>query len=130
METVKNFKTTEKDFKLFRKECEKWLNFFGLTDWSVYYEHASHDGSGRDAYTEHTSGDKTATIGLYVDWLDLKPTDNILRQTAFHEVCEILLSEIAQMCMDRYIREQDIHTATHSIIHRLENSVFKRTVSK
>lgn len=116
-------KTTKQHFELFKKECQKWIEFFGLKDWDVWCVHENVEGNlGSIVYDLL---DKQATINLATDWGMTKPTTLEIRKTAFHEVCELLLARLGIYGKARFIKEVDFTEATHDIIRRLENSVFK-----
>ncbi len=37
------YKTTVKDFNLFKNECTKWINKFNLNSWEIVFFHATHE---------------------------------------------------------------------------------------
>ena len=120
-------KTTKAHFKIFKTECEKWLDFFSLRSWDVGYQHENSKGNtGWVGWCATSWTDRTATLGLAVDW-DIKPENYEIRKTAFHEVGELLLSRLnTEAIVDRCPTEKDnIAEQRHAIIRRLEHSVFK-----
>jgi hypothetical protein len=122
--------TTEEHFELFKLECAIWLDIFGLKGWKIEYLHDGADNTKeRDlAWTScHTVG-RVATIGLQKDWLSTEPTEYRIRQTAFHEVCEVLLDRLETIANTRIIGPDEIREETHNIIRILENVVWKPTI--
>ena len=113
-------KTTIKDFELFKKECKKWIKFFGLKEWRVEYILGC-DSSDRAQVRFNNEG-RTAYIYL-TDELDLNNYQ--IRESAFHEVCELLLADPYHYLVINNVDKELINTMTHTIIRRLENSVFK-----
>lgn len=117
---------TGKDFELFKKEAQYWIDAFGLKDWRIYYAFERIE----DAYATcsyHWHG-KIATLTLD-KWPSETRTDEEIRRSAFHEVCELLLVEMRQFALDEVIPHEErkglTDSAAHGVIRRLENSVFK-----
>ena len=116
-------KTTKTHFKFFKDQCEYWINEIGLQEWKVYYSHQSHE-DGLAWVMWDTEG-RVATVGLSMDWPNLDPTPENLDNSAFHEVCHILLADLADL------PKRTVHTETmsvqmqHAIIRRLEYLLLK-----
>lgn len=112
-------KLTNDDFEMFKKECEFWLDFFHLRDYKVYYEFKDI----REAIADCTSNsvDRVATIRLTSSKKDF---DIDVKMSAFHEVCELLLSDMHAYLSDFY-SEAICQQQTHYIIRKLENSIYK-----
>lgn len=116
-------KTTAKDFSIFKKECQKWIDFFGLKEYRVHYEHSSeYTDCVAFCVTDQAGG--CATLGLIKD-VGYERNNLAIRESAFHEVCELLLSKMCHIARDRAFCEEELTCETHSIIRRLENTVFK-----
>jgi hypothetical protein len=123
--TGQNVKTTNKQFALFEKEAQRWIDFFGLKDVEVFFQHDEGLENSRASF-QHQPVDRMAILYLSPDWDDMTPTDDLVRKTAFHEVCELLLSPLALVAESRYnVNPTDVEDAIHSVIRRLENSVFR-----
>ncbi len=118
-------KTTVAQFKMFQEECLKWQEFFGLTEWKLYFDHCKLDDLCGQVHYNVVGC--VATISMTTEWNKLGLCDDFsIRQTAFHEICEILLARLEQMVGQRYdLNELEIREESHRIIRRLENSVFK-----
>lgn len=117
-------KTTAEDFEIFKSEAMKWIVFFGLADWEVHFFHEFLD-HGMGATTQGWFKSKNAEIKLNKEWPKEYKNEYQIRLTAFHEVCELLLMELRILAQCRYLAEDDIDHATHTIIQRLVNTVFK-----
>ena len=117
------YKTTKADFTDFKDECDRWIAYFGLLDWEVCY---THDGDSDDAratcYPDYEG--RIAILTLGTKWT-MKPENNEVKMIAFHEVCELLLSPLSLAADSRYTTKDTIIAAIHSIIRRLENTMFK-----
>ena len=120
------YKTTKKDFEVFKAECRKWVKYFGLIDWDIYYYHDESDDDCRGSCTAENCG-KLASVRLGVVW-DYKPKRSELKRVAFHEVCEVLTAPLSIMAYSRYVTPGEIESATHYIIRVLENTIFERGI--
>ncbi len=116
-------KTTKADFELFCKECYEWVKYFNLEEYEVVFKHSKIDGAYADTWTDAQS--HQAVIRLNIAWPEA-PTELTIRQTAFHEVIELLLGRIRCIAENRYIQQREIDDAVHGIIMRLQNTVFRQ----
>ena len=92
----------------------------GLTDWKIYLEHESHDGSL--AWIRRDQEGRCCTIGLSVKW-EYQPVNRLLiSQSARHEVLHLLLADLRLAGNKRQTTDEDFTIAEHSIIRRLENA--------
>lgn len=115
-------KTTTAHFKIFKAECEKWIKVWGLLDYSIEYEHEDCEGDLARCATHYRG--KCALISLGAEWADPISTHS-LKKVAFHEVAELLLMELNHFMGSRFITEEGIENATHTMVRRLENVVFE-----
>ena len=123
-----SYKITKKHFKIFKSAVQDWLEIYGLKDWLVNIEY----GIDKD-YRDGFNGDVKALcvsnlIGMQAAILidnqwDDEPTEQKLKETAFHEATELLLAPLNIMAVSRYVTESEIDTARHAIIQRLYNTV-------
>ncbi|KKL68772.1 hypothetical protein LCGC14_2121660 [marine sediment metagenome] len=116
-------KTTIKDFELFKQECQKWINYFGLKEWRVDYAH--------DSLSENTVAElawdmsnMTALISLNVV-MDKDSYCNILPISPFHEICELLLTKLRTSGKSRFLNPDEIEEHNHEIVRILENTIFR-----
>ncbi len=117
-------RTTQDHFNFFKKECQFWIDFYGLKDWHVYIRHSDKDkDSLAHTHVEHKS--KSAIIFMTITWAKDDIPDDLISMTAFHEVCEVLTSKLDDLATSRYVSSADeIEEAKHEIITRLQNSVW------
>jgi len=117
-------KTTRKDFNLFRREAEKWVPVFGITDWRISFGHQDYeDGTARAWYASDAT-EKICSIMLAKDWQDDEITDHRIKRCAFHEVFHVRLDMISHMLSSRGYNENEISMAIHEIIYVFENYFF------
>lgn len=116
-----SYKTTKSDFDRFTKEVYKWQKFFGLLDWEIKVLHKKLDNARADFFGNIPA--KVAVISLDTKW-EYPPDKKEIEKCAFHEVCELLLSQLrffGNGMYDKIIIDEQIHY----VIRTLENSVFK-----
>jgi len=116
-----NNKTSTKHFEIFKKECKFWIEKFGLKEWAVEFFHKNTNGLAGCS----TSGaiDNLCSISLGKDWEHDVPTTKKIRRVAFHEICEMLLSDTKLAVPERFT--DTVQFEFHKIIRRLERSMFK-----
>lgn len=119
-------KTTEKHFKIFQAECKKWIDYFGLKNWQVYYAHREINGR---AEARFNCVDGIANLTLNIKWDEISKdllNDKTVKRTAFHEICELLFGRIHDMVGQRFgLIEEDVGEEIHRIIRILENTMFE-----
>ena len=112
-------KLTNKHFQLFRKECERNLEYLGLKNWKVYYQFKPlKDSFGRSQWKY--SG-MVATITLAMEFP--KPFDDLeqqIKETALHECLEILLAPLTSLAQDRTWDSLVFDKEVHTVIRILE----------
>ena len=116
--------TTEKDFNLFKKESMRWVGIFGLINWEIIFNKDPAEHNLAECTTIQSA--KIATLSLQEDWSDCdqKKDTYTIKKTAFHEVCELLLSKFNALAHDRHCRAEEIEEERHNIIKVLENVLF------
>jgi len=125
-------KTTKAHFEVFKTECERWLVFFGIKGWLVEYDHID-DCENRAQIGWRSSG-RIACIQLSKKWENDRTTPvtvEDVKRSAFHEVCELLLSRISMMANGIMSNHKfAVEEETHNIIRTLENTVFNESLHK
>ena len=121
-------KVTNKHFETFKKECEKWIDFYGLKDYEWFFTHKK-DEENRASFSCNWAG-RQYHISLSTEWNMEKITKKGLCLVAFHEVTEAgLIAELRRMA--RYaFNQEEIDRASHETVRRLENSVFEKLWDK
>lgn len=125
---MSELKTTSEQFELFKAECQKWIDIFGLKDWEFYFKHKNH-GKGNVAYCCRNSDSRIAELALCEIWPDdpvISMTDENIRKAAFEEVCHIFLYRLSSNAYARFIMEHEINEAEHSIIRVLQNTLYPK----
>lgn len=123
------YETNDEHFSVFKKECIKWINFFGITEWEIFFVHETdEEGCRASCYTKHRAKIAHLVLSKRQDLCEPITYESI-KKSAFHEVCELLLATITFIALDEEIphreREGLTECETHAVIRRLENSLFK-----
>lgn len=117
---------TESDFAIFKAEVEKWIALFGLKDWAVTFDFSPLENSRAECCVNWHAKAALITLGQFPRG---EVTQDDVRRSAFHEVCELLLTDMEFTALDEAIpydeRKVLTEVARHGVIRRLENSVFK-----
>lgn len=118
-------KTTKKDFRLFKKECRKWIEYFGLKQWDIHFFHNECDTGWAEFYSDIEGKNFTVTLSTkFPNYKNI--TKRRIRLIAFHEVVEgIMLTEIRDMLFERGYNRRKIDKKIHTVVRILENTVFK-----
>lgn len=124
LECEKEFTIDGEMFETFKEEVDYWIRYFGLMEWELHVTNENEDGLDALGTCWGDTVNRIAGINLNEIWNE-KPTDIRIRQIAFHQVMELLLVEIKVAAYERDTSEEDIIGATHTIIRRLENTIFK-----
>lgn len=116
-------KTTPKNFELFKKHVFQWLDHFGLKDWEIIISHEIPDECKESLGACATNLEsRFCNIYLNSEW-DRKITDELIKNIAFHEVCELLLAEFDAIARTRSVSTIQLDSARHGVIARLYNSI-------
>jgi hypothetical protein len=119
--TTKEHYFKEQHFEIYKKESEFWIRYFGLLDFDVQYKISEKNGNNL-ATTTVSHSDKMVIVEVTKLWDEL--TEKKIRETAFHEVVEILISRLRSMACGTF-SDEAVNETCHSIIIRLQNSILK-----
>lgn len=111
-------KLTKTDFETFKKECNKWINKFGLYDWDMKYQFVEMDDSAGRCVTNYVAS--AATIVLNPNFSNsLVDKATHIKEIALHEVLEVMLSPLTALIGERSYDEGEAEHQKHRIIQRL-----------
>ena len=119
-------RTTAKDFKVFKSECNKWFKIFGLMGWHVRYTHSLEVKVSSKADCIYNVVSKSCELRLNRNYPH-KVTGHSIKESAFHEVCEILLGDLVALAEYRYATSSEIEAETHTIIRTLEKVIWEKS---
>lgn len=109
--------TTKKDFELFKKECQKWIDRFELSNWNVYFYHGNDEDKQIVAqiYTELTKRSVAVNLNTEID-------ENIvlnIPEIAKHEMIHLLLADIIELGWRRFVTKDELESAEESLVSKL-----------
>lgn len=129
-------KTEKHDFDTFVNECERWKKELGLIDWEFKYVPSSPimdelcEERRYRAWVTFDSEAALAVLHFNTKWReddDISLTDNDIKLSSFHEVCEVLVADLMRLAHSRFgVCEEDLNLVKHKLIHRLEDCIFRR----
>jgi len=117
-------KTTKKDFDVFKAECQKWIDYFGLKDWEIHYI-LDDDDENLGSCTANI-GSMHATVRFAKEWDEVFPhTPYEIKKTAFHEIIEgVFFCQLRIFAESRAFDQAIFDSEMHKVVHALENSLF------
>lgn len=129
---IKKLIIKEDRIKYFKYRVKYYFEFFQLGDFELTFtETKDDDVRGEAWWHDFNTSSNVVTVCYNKKWINKKQTTREeIDKVAFHETIEILLSELQAVARERFIVDRDIVSATHRIIRRLENSVFKLIKNK
>ena len=109
-------KYNKQEFELFKKECEKWKDIFGLHNWRIAYKW---DVNERNLASCITSLEGyVATIFFPKDKTNTK--GDSIKTTALHEMLHVLLGRFSENAQARHATLEELGESEEEIIRTLE----------
>lgn len=115
--TVMIYPTTSQHFEFFKKECNRFLNEFGLIEYRLFFYHEDIKKSMATCRAQFDN--KVVSLTLNKKWSD-KPTKQELSNTAFHEVLHILLAGLIYIGEARFINDGEFDVEEELVVSKLE----------
>jgi hypothetical protein len=119
------YQLSDAHFDSFKSKCDKWISFFGFNDWELDYMFSDEETDARAFTAIHCRLNRLASIVLNLEW-DIDPTEESLGQCAFHEVLELLFSDLNILAADRQYDHGTFERERHRVIRIFERSLFMR----
>jgi len=111
------------DFILFKSECQRWIDYFGLKEFAVHYSYESlKDAFARITYDVPS---RTCVCKLNSDTDEANTNGRDIPKHAFHEVVHLLIAKLVNCAECRYVSYEEISAEEESIIRILENTVYR-----
>jgi len=124
MAKEKKHPTSKADFEYFKKHCKWWVKYLGMYEYKYTYDHEDNDDTKDSIAIFYFSfSAKVVTIILpksHNSYISKKA----LAKTAFHEVFESSMIPLKELA-ERDFKNELVEEHTHSIIRRLENTLFQ-----
>jgi hypothetical protein len=110
--------TTKRQYKLFTAAIKRLLIKYGLTSWEVAFEHEYIDQRTISTTVPELSS-RIVVFTLNTKFLSPDLTDKELRETAKHEVLELLFHKLEDMVCKS--KAEEAREEVHAIIQTLLN---------
>jgi len=119
--------TTAKDFELFKEECKRWVEYFGMLGWQVQFQHGSDEDEDNRAMcgVSNPISSRLSSMVLCKDWGEDEVSPEAVKMCGFHEVMELMLYRLALLALQYGAPEDRVIDETHHIIRTLENTIFQ-----
>lgn len=119
------YRTTKKDFEVFKAAARKTIDFYGLLDWEIVFFHDWPEESKQNSRAEFIANAVGRVASVFLSpTCKVKPTGRDLQLSGFHEVSHLLTVSLVVEATARFTAQVEVDTEDHAIIRRLENSVF------
>ena len=114
--------TTDKDFELFKRECQKWIDKLSLHDWEIRFYHNDID----DDANETSYFVPKISVIVFSEQIETYPTKSkAIKSLASEEILHVLLSDLATMANNRVFVQDMYSSAEHCVVHRLQKAFDK-----
>jgi len=111
--------TTKKQFDLFKRECQHFINKWELNNYRVYFGHEKlDDNTGADCYAQADS--YTAKIRFNKKG---EQSNEQIKLFAKHEVIHLLLGRLSWQAYERFISKAEISEAEEEVVRKLEKII-------
>jgi len=120
----KTYKITQKEFNIFKNEFLYWADIYGLKGWEFIFK-CENDPENRASILRELES-RIVIVSIANEWVGLPPDEFNLKRVAYHECCELLLSKLVDLCLDRSITEKQVVEEVHNLIRIFENYHFDR----
>jgi len=108
--------TTKKQFDVFIKECDRYIDIFGLSEYFVLYQHVKIE---KDEWQAGCTVDFEGLNAIISLSNDVVLTDYEIMAAAKHEILELLLAKLDKIMKARTVTEAEIVEERHKVINRL-----------
>jgi len=112
-------RTTKDHFEQFVDYCKHFISEWGLTDWDVRFTHKMDKGNLATCTVEAES--HIAIVNMSRSWA--RVDDELIRDTAMHEIAHILIGDVTCAAASRYISEQDLNRSLEIAANRIVSLV-------
>jgi hypothetical protein len=109
-------KTSKKDFEQFKKEFMRWVEIFGLKDWEIFFKLEPVEGGFAQCSSSLTG--RITRISLSPEYEAGERFDPV--KSGKHEAIELLLAPLYNNAICRFVSEEELKEASHTIVRILE----------
>lgn len=116
------FQSDKSMFGLFVAEFKRWVEYWGLKDWELFFEHKPLDECRAEVLMGYTGRVATVSFALYWGY---EPSEEEVCRVAFHEARELFYGMLTCLAKERFTTPPQIEEETHACIRRDENTIFR-----
>lgn len=114
---------TKREFAIFKAECRRWVDRFGLTDWKLYYTFEEIEGGLASVNRDWEGKCATVTLHPFQERIPKADVEASVKSSARHEMLHLLLGELDYLNGRRAISNDIWSAAEHGVIRRLERAL-------
>lgn len=111
---MKERKTTQEDFDVFKTEVMRLLDKIHMADWGIYFDWCLLKDCGARCTTN--TNNRTVTFALSTKTYR---SPEQMKHTALHEVCHFIIAEIADLAYLRFVTLREVEKADEMVAERL-----------
>ena len=119
----KKIKTTEKQFEFYKKECKKWIDRFELNNWKVWFIKSELEDAFSQIHTKINGYGAKIILNSSLWNDDGISVEQILAETAKHEIIHLLLSRFSDYAKSRDYTNDQLYEAEEEVVRKLENII-------
>jgi hypothetical protein len=112
-------KVNNRHFGVFKSECERWADIYGMKGWRL--EYALQEVDGGIAEFDMNLEAKAIFFSLATEAPEYYLTDKELMRLAFHEITESFINRLALLRVT-----DDIAEERHNIVNTLEKILYPK----
>ena len=117
-------KTTKEHYGIFKEECNKWIDYWGLHGWEVTFRH-EHMEDARATACFNSLEDRQVTLALAIEWTERDGLcEKAIREVAFHETEELRYARIEFLAKQRFVQPSEIREEIHNLIQQDRKRIF------
>jgi len=118
--------TTKTQFELFKGECIRLIEKWGITGWRIDFVWDDEDSQERASVSQDLAG-RVLCFYFPKKWADkeTKISEEVVIESARHEVIHSLCARLRVLAAKRYVSEDEIYEANEEMARNIENAIKK-----
>lgn len=116
-------KTTKKQFELFKNECLKWADKFELNGWRFDFFLRDIGNAQALVMRDYEGCVATVKLDIKVTKDDFGSYDQLIKETAKHEMIHILVGNLSELAQSRYVQRDEIDKSEEELVRKLEKII-------
>lgn len=110
----------QREYTMFKAECEKWRARLGLLDWKIDYHFEEVEGGLAGINADFEGRRARVSLHPFQERVPKNEVQVSVKNSARHEILHLLLSELRWLNGRRLVAENQWDAAEHGAIRRLE----------